>query len=249
MVLGTVCRAGDLLELFDLQQPEWGATAVSRRLAITKSQAHEMLVSLEAIGLLRRAGRGRFRLGWKMVTLSQRLMRIEFTNAEARIVRELGEHLKVSVDLVTCDGDRCVRIGGYGPSNHSNGGARVTGKVSGTGKVLLAAMPAERVEALLPGLGLDVELAAVRERQVAFEEDEDRRGVAAPVHDADGMVLAALGVTVDPLEWDARGPILTRAVTGAARRLSESLRGRHSESFVMPEPGLPAVPTAEKILA
>jgi IclR family KDG regulon transcriptional repressor len=248
-VLGTVSRAGDLLELFDLQQPEWGATAVSRRLQITKSQAHEMLVSLESIGLLRRAGRGRFRLGWKMVTLSQRLMRSEFTAAEARIIREIGEHLKVSVDLVACDGDRCVRIGGYGPSNHSAGGAVATGKVSATGKVLLAAMPPQRVAALLPDLEIDVELAAVRERRIAFEEDEGRRGVAAPVQNPDGEVLAALGITVDPAAWSSRGPILTRAVAGAARRLSESLAGREAKSFVMPEPALPPVGDAVKIAA
>ncbi len=248
-MLGTVSRAGDLLELFDLQQPEWGATAVARRLEITKSQAHEMLVSLESIGLLRRAGRGRFRLGWKMVTLSQRLMRSEFTAAEARIVRELGEHLKVSVDLVACDGDRCVRIGGYGPSNHSAGAAAKTGKVSATGKVLLAAMPPERVAALLPGQEIDVELAAVRERRIAFEEDDRRRGVAAPVQNPDGEVLAALGVTVDPAGWAARGPILTRAVAGAARRLSESLAGRGAGAFVMPEPSLPPVGAAVKIAA
>jgi IclR family transcriptional regulator, KDG regulon repressor len=237
-VLGTVCRAGDLLELFDQENPEWGATAVSKRLDITKSQAHEMLVSLEAIGLLRRAARGRFRLGWKTVSLSQRLMKSEFTAGEARLVQQLGRHTDTSVDLITFDGDRCVRIGGHGPSNHSRGPVKQTGVVSATGKVLLAGMGSGRAEALVPDLDLELELAAVRERQIAFEDDEERRGVAAPVIDADGAVLAALGVTVDPDVWNAKGSLLTRAVTGTAKRLSDSVRQRHTLSFVMGEPAL-----------
>ena len=238
-MLGTVCRAGDLLELFDVENPEWGATAVSRRLQITKSQAHEMLVSLEAIGLLRRAARGRFRLGWKTVSLSQRLMKSEFTAAEARLLQRLGQHTDTGVDLITYDGDRCVRIGGYGPSNHSRGPARQTGKVSATGKVLLAGMPTGRATEILPELDLELELAAVRERQVAFEVDEERRAVAAPVIDADGVVLAALGVTVSPDVWNKKSALLTRAVTGTAKRLSESVRQRHAAPFVMGEPQLP----------
>jgi IclR family KDG regulon transcriptional repressor len=237
-MLGTVCRAGDLLELFDPREPEWGATAVSRRLQITKSQAHEMLVSLETIGLLRRVGRGRFRLGWKTVTLSQHLLRSEFTVVEARIMRELGEHLNVSVDLVTRDGHRCVRIGGYGPSHHSPASARIDGIPSAAAKVLLAGMSEAEVREHLPTHELDIELAAVRERGIAFEVGEVRRAVAAPVHDCEGAVLAALAVAVSHEDWVARGGRITRAVEGAARRISASLRSRREQVFAMAEPAV-----------
>ena len=219
-MLGTVCRAGDLLDLFDLQNSEWGATAVSRQLRITKSQAHEMLVSLETIGLLRRSGRGRFRLGWKMVTISQRLIRSELSPESAQMLRRLATHAGTSVDLIAHDGKASVRIGGYGAPTYSRGNPRVTGHLSATGTVLLAAMEPERGEALLADLDvisgeLADELVVVREREVAFEVDEGRRAVAAPVYDPDGYAFAALGLAVSPQEWSARGRLLTTAIQGA----------------------------------
>lgn len=237
-MLGTVCRAGDLLDLFDAENPEWGATAVSRRLDITKSQAHEMLVSLESIGLLRRAARGRFRLGWKTVTLSKRLLRSEFTGSEGAIVRRLGEHLGTSVDLITHDGGTCVRIGGFGPSNYSEGPPRETGRISAAGKILLAAMSEERAEELLPEFKLEQELTPVRERRLAFEVSAARRAVAAPVFDATGTIFAALAVAVTPSQWEAKGSIVTRAVVGTARKLSETARSRPDGAFGMTEPSL-----------
>jgi IclR family KDG regulon transcriptional repressor len=240
-VLGTVCRAGDLIDLFDAASPEWGATAVSRQLDITKSQAHELLVSLEAIGLLRRAGRGRFRLGWKMVTLGDRVLRSEFDPAAAVHLRRLAKHAETSVDLVTFDGARCVRIAGCGPSNHSDGEARLTGQVSAAGKILLSGMTDERVAELLPGFNLVRELREVRDRQVAFEVGADRRGIAAPVHDAGGALLAAVCIAVPPKVWAIRRDGLTKAVVGTAARVSETLRrAADLPAFVMGEPGLAA---------
>jgi IclR family transcriptional regulator, KDG regulon repressor len=227
-MLGTVYRAGDLLELFDPQTPEWGATAVSQRLQITKSQAHQMLVSLEAIGLLRRAGRGRFRLGWKTVTLSQRLLRSEFTVDDARILRELAEQVKVSVDLITRDGNQYVRIGGYGPSNHSIDSDHASGMPCAAGKVLLSGMTTAKLREHMPHHELDVELMTVRKRGIAFGTDKDRRTVAAPVHDRDGEILAAVAVAVTHEDWAIRGEQLTRAVAGVAQRISRNLRN-HEE--------------------
>lgn len=240
-MLGTVSRAGDLLDLFDADSPEWGATAVSRRLDITKSQAHEMLVSLESIGLLRRAERGRFRLGWKTVSLSRRLLNSEFTGGEGAVVRRLGEHLGTSVDLIGHDGGTCVRIAGFGPANYSEGPPRTTGRVSAAGKILLAAMSDERAYELLPEFELEPELSSVRERGLAFEVTATRRAVAAPVSDARGSVFAALAVAITPSQWDAKGSIVTRAVVGTAQKLSLMARNQSEGSFAMGEPPLAGV--------
>jgi IclR family KDG regulon transcriptional repressor len=235
VVLGTVCRAGDLLDLFDAANPEWGATAVSSKLDITKSQAHELLVSLEAIGLLRRAPRGRFRLGWKMVALSERLLRSELSSDVAPLLRRLAAHTGTSVDLVVFDGERSVRVGGCGPATHSTGHARVTGHVSAACMVLLSGMTDERIARVLPGVDLADELAVVRRRQVAFESAAGRRAVAAPVFDPTGAVMAALGIAVTPDVWARRHAELTRAVAGTAKRMTRSLR--HA-AFMMEEPPL-----------
>ena len=247
-MLGTVCRAGDLLDLFDAASPEWGATAVSKKLDITKSQAHELLVSLEAIGLLRRAPGGRFRLGWKMVGLSERLLRSELGGDAAPLLRQLALHAGTSVDLVAFDGERAVRVGGYGPSTHSAGDARTTGQLSAACKVLAAGLTDERLHRALPGFDVGEELAVVRERQVAFETAPGRRAVAAPVFDATGAVMAAVGVAVTPEVWSIRHERLQRAVSGTAKRLSHSLRNRQ-EAFAMQEPPKPAAAARLSIAA
>src|SRR3712207_8199484 len=72
-MLRTVTRAGLVLDLFSVERPEWGATAVARELDIAKSQAHELLVSLSDIGLLERVRAGRYRLGWRIVALGSLL--------------------------------------------------------------------------------------------------------------------------------------------------------------------------------
>jgi DNA-binding IclR family transcriptional regulator len=212
-----------LLELFDLQHPEWGATAVSRKLAITKSQAHEMLVSLESIGLLRRAGRGRFRLGWRTVILSQRLMRSEFSAEETQFVRRLARYTEAFAELATFDGSRFVRIAGFGPGDRSELGAE---RLGASAKVLLAALPDAAVAEAFPRPGLEAELAEVRLREVAFYQGADRCSVAAPVRGADGDIRAALGLTVSAEVWPGKQAILTRAVQGTALRLSNSAQGR-----------------------
>lgn len=235
-MLGTVCRAGDLLELFDPQSPEWGATAVSRKLAITKSQAHEMLVSLESIGLLRRAGRGRFRLGWRTLILSQRLMRSEFTVEETQLVRRLARHTEAFAELTTFDGRRFVRVAASGPGERPEITAERPGPC---GKVLLASLPAAPEGLARPDW--EAELAAVRLREVAFEEGAERCGVAAPVRGPDGSVRAALGLTVAAGSWPGKRAVLVTAVKGTAQRLSGAAQCRDPEAAV--EVGVPQART------
>src|SRR4051794_41972859 len=69
-MLSTLGRAAKVLDLFTVEAPEWGATAVAHELQIAKSQAHELLVSLAVGGLLQRVGMGRYRLGWRIVALN-----------------------------------------------------------------------------------------------------------------------------------------------------------------------------------
>src|SRR4051812_50046169 len=66
-MLSTLGRAAKVLDLFTVEAPEWGATAVAHELQIAKSQAHELLASLAVGGLLQRVGMGRYRLGWRVV--------------------------------------------------------------------------------------------------------------------------------------------------------------------------------------
>jgi IclR family KDG regulon transcriptional repressor len=99
-MLGTLIRAGEVLDLFTVEEPEWGATAAAQRLGIGKSPAHEALATLAEIGLLRRVGHGRYRLGWRNVSLAAMLLRSNGLSAHARpVVRELAESQDLAVNL------------------------------------------------------------------------------------------------------------------------------------------------------
>src|ERR1700733_6187650 len=108
-MLGTVKRAGRLLDLF-ADQPEWGVTAVASELDIAKSQAHELLTSLCVIGLLRRSQRGRYRLGWRTVSLGGDFLRQEFRGEGVRAVRRLAARSHESAHLVALDRERVVTL-------------------------------------------------------------------------------------------------------------------------------------------
>lgn len=236
-MLGTVGRAGDLLSLFDTERPEWGATAVSRALSITKSQAHEMLVSLEAIGLLRRASGGRFRLGWRTLSLSQRLMRSEFSPEALRLIPLLGRHTGARVELIALDGEEYVRIAGHGAAIQARGLVQEAGETTAIGLVLLSDMTEAKLRKLTPfHETIAAEVAAVQERGLAARLGPDEAEVAAPVLGWDGSVLAALGLSVPPEVWNTRGLILTKAVTGTAKRLSESVRDHSVASMASTSP-------------
>src|SRR4051794_17520095 len=75
-MLGTVARAGEVLDLFTVEAPEWGPTAVAERVGVSKSQAHELLATLAGIGLLPRCETtGRYQLGWRVASLHAILAR------------------------------------------------------------------------------------------------------------------------------------------------------------------------------
>src|SRR3954467_1212751 len=64
-------HAGAVLGLFSAQRPEWGASSAARALSISKSGAHDLLLSLATIGLLRRVASGQYRLGWRALEMTE----------------------------------------------------------------------------------------------------------------------------------------------------------------------------------
>lgn len=244
-MLGTLIRAGDVLDLFTTDEPEWGVTAVARRLEIGKSLAHDVLASLTAIGLLQRVGSGRYRLGWRTVALASVLLRTSDLKAQARpVVREVAERKGLTVSLVAWDRgrlvyiDRChsmrrVSVSVGGPV----AGASVPVDGSAAAKVLLASRCPDEVRTLWScggvntqhaSLGeLELELEAVRRNGWAHDEGGDatrRDAVAAPVRDSDGDVAAAL--SLDLTDRCAAGDIHlhARMAVATASRISAAIR-------------------------
>ncbi len=58
-MLQTIEKASEVLALFDREHPEWGMREVADTLGLAKSSAHDLLASLEQVGLLGKNDEGR----------------------------------------------------------------------------------------------------------------------------------------------------------------------------------------------
>ncbi len=242
-MLGTLKRAGDVLDLFTIEEPEWGATATAQRLGIGKSLAHDALASLAAIGLLRRVGHGRYRVGWRSVSLAAVLLRTSELNAQARpVVRDLADRRGLAVSLVAWDRDRLVYVSGRQHAWTPALGGPAPGSTlpldnSAPARVLLASRPRAEIRSLWDDgcvctqhgtlRELEVELERVRHDGWACDEPGPPRrdaAVAAPVRDSDGDVAAAISLSPTascPIrEQDA----YVRIAVAAASRISRGIR-------------------------
>ena len=256
-MLGTVQRAGEVLDLFSAQQPEWGATSVARELQIAKSQAYELLVSLCAIGLLRRTQSARYLLGWRTVTLGAAVIGSgDFTREASRAMRELVLGLpEATAHLTVWDQGRVVCIGRRQGANAVGGhdavfpltGSWVPPHCTSVGKVLLAAQPPSELDRFLGEARLErftantivrpdrlrAEIEAVERQGFAIdlgELDVDTRCTAAPIYQRSGEVSAAMGLSVSSDHWSRRSHEYTRAVVTATENITQLIRRRPRKS-------------------
>src|SRR4051812_36723373 len=248
-MLQTVGRAGQVLDLFSATTPEWGATAVAHELEIAKSQAHELLVSLADIGLLRRHRPGRYRLGWRIVALNSLVVDTSDLGEESlRVLRALSARTGETVHLAAWGPGTAICVAAFegreiGTPPPMAVGARLPGHSTASGKVLLAGQPRDAILDALARDGLEPmtqrtiasserlheELAGVRRRGFAYEEQEHQVAVcsvAAPVHDPHGLVVAAVGMSLSAARWQRSARDSTRAVLAVAERCSDLLRHR-----------------------
>jgi DNA-binding IclR family transcriptional regulator len=236
-MLGTLKRAGDVLDLFTTEQPEWGVTATAQRLGIGKSLAHDMLASLAAIGLLQRVSHGRYRLGWRTISLASVLLRTSELKAQAApIVRELAERQGLTVSLVAWDRGRLVYI----DRRHNLRQARVHGPVTGAtvpvdgsaaSKVLLASRPNDEIKWLWAEGFVHTRHASYDELEFDLQRirvhgwaGDGSCGVAAPVHDAEGLVAAAISLDLADICTTQRVHLHARVAVAAALRISQKIR-------------------------
>lgn len=182
---------------------------------IARPTAHRLAVALETHGMLRRDADGRFLLGPRAIALG-RAAEAAYPLREAAMpaLRELRDATGESVQLYVRDGDRRVCLASlespHGLRTIVEAGASLPLELGSAGAVLL-----EDRAALRRGWA---ESVGQREAGVA--------SVSAPVLDAAGAVVAAVGVS-GPIERLTRAPgkRYAAAVTTAARAIERTLRG------------------------
>jgi len=240
--LAKACR---VLHLLAAERRGLSVTELARRLAMPRTTAFRVLKTLCAEGMIERRNGG-YRSGTGLLRLGLEALRaLELRTLAAPILRKLarttGEtaHLAVRESsqmliLEVCDSPNPLRVA-------SRPGSLVSIHCAATGKAMLATLPADELQELLAGLelaprtpntitsvpGLEKEIEAIRPRGYAVDNEEYHDGVrclAAPVRDAHGAPVAAIGITGVTIRFTKRRiPEVARAVMQAAESLSSAL--------------------------
>lgn len=248
-MLGTVDRLGAVLELFSPERPEWGATELAGQLMLAKSQAHEILASMTAIGLLRKTPGSRYRLGWRTVRLGAVAMGNEgLTSAAVPWMRRLvAIHPELSVHLAVWDVDRAIYVGRYIGADVdervaavSTVGSEVPLHCTSLGKVLAAMQSEPNLDTYLKPARLErytrdtitrstalrSELRLVRERGFAIDQGElesDMMCIATPITHRAEPVVGTIGVCVPPALWSSNAEEYLRCVVDTSQRIARSI--------------------------
>jgi DNA-binding IclR family transcriptional regulator len=216
LTVKTVNRLVEILDSFSSRPSGWSLVELSTHLGLPKSTLHRFLVALETHGILQRDPRDRrWRLGYRPLLWGRLAANHGGLHLLARPVMEslaaaTGETVLLTVyqnGEVVCiekvDSSHAVRL-------VMDVGTRRPPHAGASSKVLMAYLPPEEIEAIirhgLPRLcthtitdpqALRVELARIREQGYAFsmeETDAGAWGVATPIRNTQGEVIAAIGI-------------------------------------------------------
>jgi DNA-binding IclR family transcriptional regulator len=203
---------GPVLDLFTVTKPEWGLSEVAAALDIPKSTSHALLLSMTELGLLKRTTRARYRLGWRLLVLGRTAMlsaecRRPVALAMQRAADVWGETMHFAVyergtvvNIHSVQGQNSIVLG-------ARIGTRLPAHASAVGKMLLShhggvpdrPLPRLTANTIADPEELEHELAAIRHRGVAFDNEESVRRVscvAGPVRCEGGGLVGALSFAV-----------------------------------------------------
>lgn len=216
--LKTVSTAADVLETIK-SRGGVGVTELSRVLDISKSSAYTQLNTLAKNGFVVQEG-DEYVLALKFVSYGEyvRNQNLLYTYGKPQ-VDKLARETEQYAHLVTEENGRGLNLYQF-RGNTNVGGDYQNEKMqqpdylhyTAAGKAILAHLSDERVDEIIAQYGLPErtsntitdketlldELAAIRERGYAYNDEEELRGfraIGAPIEDADSNVLGSLSIS------------------------------------------------------
>jgi DNA-binding IclR family transcriptional regulator len=242
----SVQKAFAILREFRSQDECLTSAELSRRAGLPEASGHRLITTLTELGAIIRTPSGRCRLGMLLVSLSQNVASRELLpQASHSILCNLAERLNLTVHMGVLENSMVTYIAKVGGATrfavHTQVGAQLEAYCSGLGKVLLAALPNDTLEAFLldgefvaltPHTITDKgefrkEIAKVREQGYAIDDREtceNLRCVAVPVHDGFGSVVAAISVSDDATTMEgARQAEVSAALRAATAAISRAI--------------------------
>lgn len=214
--LSSVATAIRLLKAFSDSDREIGISALSKKLGVSKSTVHRVASTLVAEGLLEQNPEtDRYRLGLALFSLGTLVRRrMDISNEAKPFLSKLRETTKENIHLAVLQGSEVV----YVYDMESSQAVRLKPHLGSTkplfcsaeGLAILAFQPQAFVDRVLSGplqprtnntmtdpAKIRARLEKVRNDGYALEDEESEIGmrcVAAPIFDAEGNAVAAVGV-------------------------------------------------------
>jgi DNA-binding IclR family transcriptional regulator len=245
-MLQTIQKAGELLALYDRDHTEWGVREAASRLKIAKSSAHDLMSSLAELGFLNKTEENRYRLGWRLVTLSETLLATTELRKEARpVMDELAAQYQETIHLAVLDGTQAVYVDKLEGRQAvrvelTSLGARLYAHCSALGKVLLAYTSEEEVKRIIHTAGLPrftdntiteeeellQSLTRIRKQGYAYDMEEvllELCCVGAPIYNYTGQVIAAISMSVPAYRFRRSQTEYRDAIVRTAKVISERL--------------------------
>jgi len=243
-----VARALTLLERLARGREPMTLARLSSELELPKSSVHGLCTTLVTFGYLRRQADGSFLIGPRVMGLAEAFV------AGTDVAQEFnalwgsdGLVPEETVVLSVLSGNEAlyvaVRNGARPLGLAFNVGMRLPAYLSGSGKAMLAQLPADEVRRRFAGQlstrlttkgprdldALQRELALTRRRGWSVDDEAVREGVAsfgAPVFDAAGKTVAGVAVCIHKAQLGGdRGARHREAALDVARRLTLRLGG------------------------
>ena len=240
-------RALAILNLLSAEGPDLSLGEISDKIELHKSTVHRLIMVLERHRLIERNSvNGRYRLGLKLFELGTRAVsQLDLRERARPVLERLVLETSETVHLCVLDDTEVVYLDKVEPARSvrmaSSVGRRNPAYCTAVGKAILAYLPESQVEAIVRKHGLKAmtsntitsfldlkaELAAVRERGYAVDNEEIEEGVrcvGCVVRDFSGGPVAAISVSGPAFRISrekAKG--LSRPVIAAASALSMQL--------------------------
>jgi len=247
-----------ILDLLSFEGPDLSLGEVSDKLELHKSTVHRLIMVLERHKLIERNSlNGRYRLGLKLFELGTRAVsRLDLRERARPVLERLVLETSETVHLGILDDTEVLYLDKVEPARSvrmsSSVGRRNPAYCTAMGKSILAYLTEAKVEAIVRKHGLKAmtantitsllelkaELAGIRERGYAVDNEEIEEGVrcvGCVVRDFSGGPVAAISVSAPAFRISReKAKNLSRPVIAAANTLSAEL-GYKQEKVALAE--------------
>jgi DNA-binding IclR family transcriptional regulator len=249
----SLLRGLELLEALDSDEAHaaggLGVTRIAALVGREKSQVSRALAALAAAGYVEREpGTRRYRIGWRIAAMGGRAREALLAAAAAPVLRRLVAEVGETAHVTVLRGDEVLTLASESPARAVEAagwiGRTVPVWCTASGRALLAgeddAAVRLRVGGRLAAAGPNAprsaaqlleRLRADRRRGFAVADEELEAGllgVAAPVRDASGLVVAAVNVSGPKYRLGPGLAAAGAAVVAAAATLAGRLSGAAS---------------------